>query len=352
MTVITPLYKEYSRAVDDYFPFTVLRLRPLASSGRAAVLPQLLSCLKDYDVVNLHYPFFGSAELVALVKILHPSTRLKLHYYMDARSKGLKGLYFRLYARTVLPVLLRLADDITCSKLDYVESSDAAGYLKHHAEKFHEVPFGVDLDLFRPAAASLSSQPKTVLFVGALTRPGYFKGLENLMRAMKAISKEVDGCRLVVVGHGEMEPSYRNLAYDLRLGERVLFVTDADDQALVARYRGCDVLVLPPFNRNESFGIVLLEAMACGKPVIASDLPGVRAVFENGRQGLLVEPGNIDDLAEKIIAILTDEDMARRFGQAGRELVEKEYPWQEAGRRLDEIYRARDSKPRSKERPR
>jgi glycosyltransferase involved in cell wall biosynthesis len=252
VTVITPLYKEYVQAADDDFPFTVLRLRPLASSGRAAVLPQLLTCLKDHDVVNLHYPFYGSAELVALAKILHPSTRLKLHYHMDARSKGLKGLYFRLYARTVLPVLLRLADDIICSKIDYIESSDAAGYLRRHTEKFHEVPYGVDLDLFRPDAASLSCHSKTILFVGSLTRPGYFKGLENLIRALKSIDEKIEGCRLIVVGHGEMEPYYRQLADALDLGDRIQFVTNADDRALVACYRRCDVLVLPPFNRNVS----------------------------------------------------------------------------------------------------
>jgi len=338
VTVFTPRYRGYENYPDEEFPFRVLRMKPLVSSGRAAVLPGLLTCLRGYDVVHLHYPFYGSAELVLLAKLMRPSTRLKVHYHMDARAIGIKELYFRAYAHTVMPILLRLADAIICSTLDYVESSDAAGYLRRHAEKFFPVSYGVDLDLFKPDPTICSAEGKTVLFVGAMTKTAYFKGLENLMRAFKTVTATVEDSRLVIVGHGETEQSFRQLAVELGVGDKVEFVTDADDETLVGYYQACDVLVLPPFNRNESFGLVLLEAMACGKPVIASSLPGVRAVFEDSKQGLLVEPGSIDDLVDKILAVLLDEEMAHRMGQAGRELVEKEYSWQEAVRRLEELY--------------
>ncbi len=345
VTVITPRYSEYPQGEDEQFPFCVLWLRPLVSSGRAAVLPQLLWRLGDYDVVHLHYPFYGSAELVALFKILHPSTRLKLHYHMDAKASGLKGFYFRAYARVVLPTLLHLSDVITCSTLDYVQTSDAAGYLAAHPEKYSQVPYGVDQQLFRPAPDAHHGDSKTVLFVGSMTKPGYFKGLANLMRAFQSVATIVEKSRLVVVGHGEMEDYYRRLAVDLGIADKVEFVTEADDAALVRCYQACDVLVLPPFNRNESFGIVLLEAMACAKPVIASDLPGVRVVFENGKQGLLVRPGHIDDLVEKILDVLQDDESARRLGEAGRELVEREYSWQLAARRLTKLYECPERAP-------
>ena len=95
---------------------------------------------------------------------------------------------------------------------------------------------------------------------------------------------------------------------------------------------------MPSINSNEAFGLVLLEAMACGTPVIASNLPGVRSVFEAGVQGLLAEPGNVDDLKNKIAEILADNDKREMMGLASRELVEGKYSWERVGERLDEIY--------------
>jgi glycosyltransferase involved in cell wall biosynthesis len=98
------------------------------------------------------------------------------------------------------------------------------------------------------------------------------------------------------------------------------------------------VVVLPSINQGEAFGLVLLEAMACSKPVIASNLPGVRSVFKNGNQGLLVKPGDVKDLVKKIKVILTDDQLAKRMGRAGRSLVINKYTWDKVGRRLDIIY--------------
>lgn len=313
-------------------------MKPLFSFGKAAILPQLLWRLRDYDIVHLHYPFFGSAELVAMTRFLKPKSKFLLYYHMDTKASGIKGLLFQFNRHAVLPMLLSLAEEITCSSFDYVENSDAGSYYQRNAKKFKEVPFGVDPTFYMPGSQRSQGTEQVVLFVGALIKQNYFKGLENLLVAFERIKHRVGNCQLRIVGRGDMEEYYHSLAAELGILESIEFINDADDKRLVECYQQCYLMVLPSIDTSEAFGIVLLEAMACGKPVVASNLPGVRSIFENEKHGLLVEPGNVDDLVEKICALLADEEMARCFGEAGRKLVESRYSWARAGETLDMIY--------------
>jgi glycosyltransferase involved in cell wall biosynthesis len=89
---------------------------------------------------------------------------------------------------------------------------------------------------------------------------------------------------------------------------------------------------------GEAFGMVLIEAMACGKPVIASNLPGVRSVVNDGEDGLLVEPGNVADLAAKIRQLLDDPQRRQEMGKRGRAKVERKYAWDAIGAKLEQTY--------------
>jgi glycosyltransferase involved in cell wall biosynthesis len=122
------------------------------------------------------------------------------------------------------------------------------------------------------------------------------------------------------------------------LAQKVEFVSNASNLDLVAAYQASRVLILPSINRNEAFGLVLLEAMACGRPVIASNLPGVRSVFTNNQEGLVVRPGSARDLADKISKVLTDDELVDRLGVAGAQLTRDHYNWQQAGNKLNELY--------------
>ena len=338
VTVFTPDYGGESAKVRGDSSFEIVRLKPLVSMGNSAVLLGVFGRIKDFDVVQLHYPFYGTAEIVLLAKFFRPKTRLFVYYHMDTNASGLKGLFFRVSHRVILPLVLRVAELVQCSTYDYASHSYIGSYFAAHGNRYTEVPYGVDSTFFTPPLG-VPSGGKNVLFVGALIKQGYFKGLDNLMRAFQRVRRSVDSCSLTVVGKGDREDHYRGLARELGIDSVTEFVTDADDARLLECYRHCDVLVLPSLDTSEAFGIVLLEAMACGKPVIASNLPGVRAVFEEGRQGLRVEPGDVDDLAEKILALLTDEEKAGRFGEAGRELALTRYTWARAAERLDAMYR-------------
>lgn len=344
VVVFTPRYRSDLESVEIKNGFKIVRLKPWFKFGNAAILPQLLWKLKDFDIVHFHYPFFGSAEIIALLKIiLRKKVKLVLHYHMDSLAEGVKGLIFRLYRFTILPILLRQAKIITCASLDYIKHSQIAYFYKTHQEKFRQTLFGVDLKNFRPVDHNREMteeiKEKTILFVGGLDRAHYFKGLENLLKAVATIKEKLTfRVKLNIIGDGEMKSYYQDLALKLNIKSLVNLTGSIDNNQLIAYYNNCDVMVLPSINQGEAFGLVLLEAMACAKPVVASNLPGVRSVFKNGKHGLLVEPNNVEDLVDKLKIILDDASLARKMGQAGREFVLRKYTWDEVGRRLDEIY--------------
>ncbi len=345
VTVFTPSYGEKNEVIfqkNNADKFKVVRLKPLVSFGNAAVLPQLLWRLNGFDIVHLHYPFYGSAEMVLLKKILSgKKLKLILHYHMDNKAQGIKGFIFNLYRIFLLPLLARMTKIITCASLDYIKHSNLGGYYRAHPEKFKQILFGVDLNQFITSRqAQIKNKNKTILFVGALDAAHYFKGLTNLLLAFEEIRDDdkYKNITLAIVGEGNRKKIYQNFAGTLKLADSVIFYQGIDDKKLVELYNLSDLVVLPSINRGEAFGLVLLEAMACAKPVIASNLPGVRSVFKNGREGLLVKPNDVKDLANKLKIILADEKKAREMGEAGRKLVENKYTWDKVGKRLDIIY--------------
>jgi glycosyltransferase involved in cell wall biosynthesis len=183
------------------------------------------------------------------------------------------------------------------------------------------MPYAVDTDAFSPAAgadedlAALGVDParSRLLFVGAMDRDHAFKGIPELLRAFGAASA-ADRAQLVLVGDGDLRPEYERLAADLLPHGAAVFVGRAPDADLLRLYRSSAATVLPSTTREEAFGVVLIESMACGTPVVASALPGVRGVIEDGAQGLLVPPGDADALAGALAAVL--DDPGRRAAMA------------------------------------
>lgn len=323
--------------------FTIRRLKPVVKFGNGAFIPQLFFKLNGFDIVHLHYPFYGALKAVLLKKLLSgKKMKLILHYHMDNQAAGFKGFIFYLYKILFLPILARAAKIITCASLDYIKHSNLGKYYRLRPDKFRQISFGVNLDQFVIYHDNLndSRQHKVLLFVGGLDRAHYFKGLENLIKGLAEITKnpKFSSTILNVVGCGDLLAYYKKLAHDLAVGQSVIFNQAVDNSKLVDFYNYCDCLVLPSINQAEAFGLVLLEAMACAKPVITSNLPGVRSVFKNKKQGLLVEPGNLRDLIKKIQMILGNKERALAMGKAGRELVEKKYTWLKVGKKLDSIY--------------
>jgi glycosyltransferase involved in cell wall biosynthesis len=259
---------------------------------------------------------------------------------MDNFAPGIKGAIFSFYHFLILPTLARLSDVITCASLDYVKNSFLAGYYQKNPNKFQETYFGVDIKKFKIIANEQPENGKNVLFVGGLDDSRLDKGLDVLIRAVKKLKeKKYNDIFLTVIGNGNKKDYYRQVAAESGLEKSVNFTENINDDELVKYYNRCDIFVLPSKNRGEAFGLVLLEAMSCGKPIIASDLPGVRSVFENGRQGLLAKPGDDQDLAQKLEIIFSDKKKAEEMGLQGKKLVEEKYTWENIGKKLEIIYK-------------
>ncbi len=333
--IFTPAYPGLKAGTEILGPNTkVVRLKPLLTWGNAAVLPQLFYLLKNFDIIHLHYPFYGSSDILILLALLR-RIKLVIHYHMDSVGTGFKGLFFKFYAFCFLPILVRLAAKITCASLDYVKHSQLGDFYINHQSKFIEIPFGVDLNRFAPQDKSHDS---FILFVGGLDKQHYFKGVAQLIEAFSKILPSNPKTKLVLIGRGDLEKHYYDLAYQHGISKNFQIINSASDEDLAQWYCQSRVLILPSVNKSEAFGLVLLEAMACATPVIASNLPGVRNVFKNKEHGFLVKPGDVDALVEKINYLLNHADQAEAMGLAARHYIRERYSWEKVGERLETMY--------------
>ncbi|RLC36432.1 hypothetical protein DRH27_05240 [Candidatus Falkowbacteria bacterium] len=332
VVVLTPRYKESDFKSDL---FKIKRLKPLLKYGNAAFLPQLIFKLKKFDIVHLHYPFFGTAEVVWLVKLIYgKKIRLFIHYHMDVGGLPFYIKPLTIFSKLVFRSLIKQAEAVTCGSLDYIKNSKIKKVYKIYNEKFIEIPFGVDIDKFYPN--KINKKENSIIFVGGLDSTHYFKGVELMLNALAAV-KDLKW-RLRIVGGGNLLSYYKKIADKFYINKKVIFLGGISDSELVKEYRKANFLILPAINKNEAFGLVLLEAMSSGIAVLASDLPGVRSVFTDHKEGLLFKVNNMDDLELKIRKLLADKQKTRKMGSAGRELAVKKYNWKQAGDKLNQLY--------------
>jgi len=333
--VFTPNYKFGLRSVVNN---KTVRTPAILKFGNAAFVPQLFFLLKKFDVIILHYPFFGAQEIITIFKLFYKKKKLIIHYHMDAIGLSLPGKILSLPASLFKTKLFKLADMVTCASLDYVKNSSLARLYDRMPYKFREMSFGVDQYLFYPNdfPEYPKNKKKHLLFVGGLDQAHYFKGLDVLLKAIAILPKQYNFC-LDIVGDGNLKAAFQLKAEKLNLRSLVTFYGTLDNERLAQVYRNSYALVLPSINKGEAFGLVLLEAMASGVPVVASNLPGVRGVFQDKKQGFLFMPNNFIDLKNKLEIILSDENLRNNMSINALALVKEKYSWKKVGETLDKI---------------
>jgi len=315
----------------DPCSFKVVRLRTPLHYGDAGAVPQLLWNLGEFDVVHLHYPFYGGAEYVYLASIIC-GKRYFLTYHMDVEGNTLlKRLVLAGYDPLLSRRIIRGASTIGALSLAHLHDTRIASAIDW--DKVIDLPNGVDAELFCPRAKDqrlverYGLNGKTViLFVGNL-QP--FKGLSLLIDALAQMNDP--DIVLLVVGGGYAEVDYRVQAQQLQLEERVIFAGPQSPRAdLPAHYNLGDFLVLPS-THSEAFPLVVLEAMASGLPVIVSSLPGPAAMVEAGKDGLVARNGDLSDLVRNIQFLSTNANLRRQMGGAARDKVLAKYQWEKVG---------------------
>ena len=322
----------------------VHRIEPVFAIGNAPLIPSLAR-VEGFDVLHLHYPFIFGSELTLLARLRRAARAqaLLVHYKNRLVGKGPRGALFELYEHSVAPLMIRAADRVCVLSADHAAS---VPYLRRTGErdpaKLIEMPNGVDTELFSPGESGLRERlgipagAVVAAFVATLDRAHHFKRLDLAIEALARLGDP--NVHLVVAGGGELLPGFRADATTAGVGDRVHFLDAVPHDELPQVLRAADLFLLttePP----ESFGIVLIEAMACGLPVIATDYPGVRAVVDEGETGKLVERGSPEAVTAALRDLIAAGPKARRaMGDAGRAKALREWSWPRLVERMDAAY--------------
>lgn len=180
---------------------------------------------------------------------------------------------------------------------------------KINPEKVVVIHNGVDTKIFRPLN-DVKKIPNSILFVGRLDKR---KGVEYLIRAVKNVKDEIPDVKLYIIGDGDLKANLQKLAREEGVDNAVIFLGRVPSDELIKWYNSVEVFVLP--SKFEGFGIVCIEAMACGTPVIGARVPGIVDIIEHGKTGLLVHPQNSKELGEAIKLILNDKKLRKKMSK-------------------------------------
>jgi L-malate glycosyltransferase len=201
------------------------------------------------------------------------------------------------------------------------------------------IPMGVIAPEEMCSRTAVTEVPR-ILYVGRLIR---WKGVDTLVRAMVLVIQENPRVILSIVGDGEERASLEKLVHDLGIAEQVRFLGRVDNEQLSSLYSSASVFVLPSRSYQglvmEGLGVVLLEAMAHGVPVIGSDIGGIPDIIKDGSNGFLFPCEDEKNLAAKIVTLLSDREIAERFRQAGYETVRTRFSWEEISQQFSDVYK-------------
>jgi len=207
------------------------------------------------------------------------------------------------------------------------------------------VPMGVDTNLFSRSKKVGVIRKKyeidgdVLLFVGRLIR---VKGVYYLINALPEVIKHHPKAKLLIVGSGPEKRRLMQLSTELEIKNRIVFINEVLQEDLIPLYSMADILILPSImditGETEGLGVVLLEAMACRAPVIGSNVGGIKDIIIDGETGLISEQKNPDSLAEKILQLLSDEQLRKKVIENGFKLVKKKFTWEAISDRFMNIY--------------
>jgi phosphatidylinositol alpha-mannosyltransferase len=274
-----------------------------------------------FDVIHLHEPLIPVLPYLVLLN----SRSVNVGTFHAYRASSPWYTAFKPYMTFMMS---RLDARIAVSEpaRDFV-----SGYFQG---PYHIIPNGIDVHRFEnvePFSWAGDGTPR-ILFVGRYNEPR--KGFKYLLRAMPYVHQQFPEARLVVVGGGRRE-KFEGVMERYRV-QNVDFVGLASPESLPRYYASCDLFCAPSI-AGESFGIVLLEAMASGRPVVAGDIPGYRSVMTNQREGLLVQPRDQHALALALVRVLADTSLRTQLGEAGQATA-SQYDWPRIAARVLSVY--------------
>ncbi len=333
IVVLTSRYEKTLKSEEEMEGIRVRRLKTAFIAFSTPVFPEIKKEVvkEGGDIVHSHSPpplsSYYAGKGAKKAGIPHVLT---YHCDLEIPFPGGRQIV-NLYRKTLGKATLKRTDRLIATTESYAATS--RDIWKKEASV---IPNAVDERIFTPELSGERIREKygiegnMVLYVGRLV---FHKGIEYLIESAKYVD-----ATYIIVGSGDKEAELKRFAARRGVRKKVIFAGRVDGRELPEYYAATDVFVLPSVSRLEAFGIVALEAMASGKPVIVSDIPGVNEVIEEGVQGIRAKPMDSKDIAEKINVLLRDEGIRKRMGSAGRKLVEERYTWKKVVEKIEAVY--------------
>lgn len=321
----------------------VRRCAPLARYRRGVISVELLGRLmraRDYDIYHVHIPFHSGLEFAALASRVNGIPLVANHHGEAPKFSLVHGIIDGAYRRLYRGLCLRQV-----SKLIFFTRSypDSLGLSTTVQEKVAVIRPAVDTVRFSPDNDGSQLRGKygfapadpVVLCVTGLMPGDERRGIHYLIAAMKKVRNEFPRARLVVVGEGKLRPVLNKSAVELLGDGGALFVGRVTGDELALHYAMCDLFAFP--TTYEPFGFVVQEAMASGRPVVVSDIPGVGEMVVHGKTGLKPPPRDHVALAEAIISLLRDDKLRQHMGRNARESLEGR-TWSDVVKEVEHVY--------------
>lgn len=296
----------------------------------------------DLDIVHAHSPIPYS-DLPALLYAKRKKVPFILTYQFDGQETG--GSFMRntgvsLYNKVFINKVLSSADVIIATTQSYADESP---FLKNYKDKIVIIPNGINIDEVTTTLSKEESRTETglpcdtkfILFFGSLVS---YKGPDILLKAFNIVKKEISEVKLIFAGRGPMLEELQELTRKFDLENDVIFLGFVEEEKKPLYYKAVDIFCLPSTNMAESFGIVNLEAMASGIPIVSSNLGGIPDIVQDGENGLLAEPRDPDSLARALMKLLKNDELRHEMGEKGRKMVKK-YSWDNIAIKTENLYK-------------
>lgn len=311
----------------------------LPTFGFVASLPisiHYLASLKKLqgDILHVHEPFpWADLSYIYSKKIRKNFSKLVVSWHSDIVRQKWALTFYRPYIHN----FLKMADRILVSNNNLIEFSE---YLPDYKSKCEVIPLGAKLDWVnqsgnrRDRVQKIKSEFRVpmVLFVGRLV---YYKGIQYLIDAMN----QVPNVSLVIIGSGPLKKELLNQIHNFHLENRIHIIPEVDEETLYSFYEACDLLVLPSVEKSETYGIVQIEAMACGKPVICTELKtGTTFINQHETTGLVVPPRDSKALAEAIRKLASINELRFKLGQNAKQRALVEFTTEKMVDRTFKVY--------------
>ena len=329
--------REYKKEIIDRgsYKYIVYRTKSYGKIASTSITPQMIFKLKEiidnYDIIHLHHP--DPMANFALFLVNPKKQKIVIHWHSDIiRQKFALKFY-----RPLLNWMLKKADVIIGSSTKYIEESEQ---LKKFKNKCVPIPYGIkkeNLKINEEKIKEIKKKFENKKIIFSLGRFIYYKGFEYLIESSKYLP---DDYVIVIGGEGKLKEKYEKLIMNNNLLNKVFLIGKIPQTHLGSYYKACDLFCLPSIEKSEAFGLVIVEAMSFGKPVVATNIKGsgVSWVNQNGVTGLNVEPKNPKALADAIRFICENPEIYIKMSKNALKRFEEEFTVEKEILKILKIY--------------